>query len=244
MFVSVDMDNLRILHKHHEQETLGALAWLEAPNLSVRIENTELPQFLNSLTQLELATLYRNSTGSEAPSTAVTEVGREAFLRELLAVLCIHMKPTLALLPEVEAQIGAVTEELYLGTPFKYALGAKRPARFVELFPLTAPVPTDSAVQAAILSAPKRVVAVAAAVTQAPRATPAAPGVRQRTGGAKAIVWEHADKVWEAAGKPNDVPTVLVLRKQMMDELEPKGIKRTSCSSELGNWMKARLAMA
>lgn len=63
-----------------------------------------------------------------------------------------------------------------------------------------------------------------------------------RSGGVRSVIWGHADRVWEAAGKPNDKAVVLQLRKQMMAELEELGVKKTSSSNELGNWMKARIA--
>lgn len=60
--------------------------------------------------------------------------------------------------------------------------------------------------------------------------------------GNKAIIWEIADTMWEAAGKPFDKPVVLALRKTMMNELEfTHGIKKTSSSNELGSWMKTRV---
>lgn len=62
-----------------------------------------------------------------------------------------------------------------------------------------------------------------------------------RASGVRAIIWDHADKVWSAAGSPSDKATVLALRKQMMAELENQGVKRTSSSNELGNWMKTRI---
>ena len=49
------------------------------------------------------------------------------------------------------------------------------------------------------------------------------------------------DQLWEKAGKPMDAKVVLALRKTCMDELEAQALaKRSSASSELGNWMKAR----
>ena len=62
-----------------------------------------------------------------------------------------------------------------------------------------------------------------------------------RTAGVRGVIWDHADKVWEAAGKPTNKGVVMALRKQMMTELEGMGVKRTSSSNELGNWMKARV---
>lgn len=73
-----------------------------------------------------------------------------------------------------------------------------------------------------------------------PAANPAPAAPPAPRGGGRALIWAHMDKIWEAAGKPTQASTVLALRKRCMDELEPQGVKRTSASSELGNWMKAR----
>ncbi len=56
-------------------------------------------------------------------------------------------------------------------------------------------------------------------------------------------IWQFADAQWEASGKPMDKKVVLALRKAMMPQLEKEyGIKVTTSSNELGNWMKARVA--
>src|SRR3546814_11245710 len=66
-----------------------------------------------------------------------TTLFRSQVLREMLAMIVYdHMPPTLALAAEVEAQVTAVEEDLYNGIPWKYALGAKVPAKAIDLFPL------------------------------------------------------------------------------------------------------------
>ncbi len=56
-------------------------------------------------------------------------------------------------------------------------------------------------------------------------------------------IWAVGDAIWEAAGKPTDKKVVLKLRKVAMEQLEKEfGVKVTTSSNELGNWMKARLA--
>lgn len=61
------------------------------------------------------------------------------------------------------------------------------------------------------------------------------------TGGTRLTIWDHADAVWKEAGSPTDPAAVLELRKRMMNELELKGVKRTTSSNELGVWMRERL---
>lgn len=65
---------------------------------------------------------------------------------------------------------------------------------------------------------------------------------RERQAGTGGQIWKRADELWAAAGSPKDQKVVLKLRKEWMGILEGEGIKRTTSSSELGQWMKARLA--
>jgi hypothetical protein len=60
-------------------------------------------------------------------------------------------------------------------------------------------------------------------------------------GGVMSVIWEHADIVWAKAGSPLDVPTIMKLRRAMMDDLEEQGIKRNTASNGLGAWMKTKL---
>lgn len=77
--------------------------------------------------------------------------------------------------------------------------------------------------------------------TPAPEKRSSTPTVRKTgpslpRGGNKAVIWDVADMIWDNANSPKDKPTVLKLRRAIMDHLEGQGIKRTSASSELGKW--------
>ena len=239
MFVSIDMDTLQFLHKHHDQMVLGGLSFLEAPHHSIRNENVNSEHFLLGMTALEIRMLYRNTTG-EDPTGSDDRV-----MREMLAMVATdHMPPTLALAAEVEAQIAAVEDDLHNGIPWKYALGAKVPAKAMELFPLHCkPLDAVDKHKCATLAPQRRAAREApkprAPVAPAPSAS-AAP--KQRASSVRPTIWAVADEMWGAAGKPTDKTVVLELRKKMYDVLEEKhGVKRTSSSNELGNWMKDRL---
>ena len=239
MFVSVDMDTLQFLHKHHDQEVLSGLSFLEAPHHSVRNENTNSENFLIGMTPLEIRMLYKNTTGEDLTGSD------DQILREMLAIVVNdHMPPTLALAAEVEAQVAAVEDDLYKGIPWKYALGAKVPAKSIDLFPFHCKTLDAVDKHKASQQAPQR-----RAKREAPKPpTPTAPApspcpaLKQRASSVRPQIWAVADEMWVAAGSPKEVAAVLALRKQMMGVLEEKhGIKKTSSSNELGNWMKARL---
>ena len=239
MFVSIDMDTLQFLHKHHDQFTLNGLSFLEAPHHSVRNENVNNPNFLLGMTPLEIRMLYRNTTGEDVTGSD------DMVLRQMLAMIVAdHMPPTLALHDEVEAQVKAVEDDLYNGIAWKNALGAKKPAQAMELFPLHCkPLDAVDKHKAATLApqhrSPRTAPKAPTPVAPAPSAS-AAP--KARASSVRPVIWSVADEMWAAAGSPTDVPVVLALRKQMMGILEEKhGVKKTSSSNELGNWMKARL---
>jgi hypothetical protein len=239
MFVSIDMDNLVFLHKHHEHDTLSALSWLECgTTVSITVESTDRAHFLSKMSSLDLAILYRNTTGA-----SVVTVGNDNLaLRQHLAELVDHMPPTLALAEEVQQQVLAVEDRLHAGERFKYALGARTPAAPQELFPLRAPPLTEGQLTASAARALGRMAAPAAANTAGTAESAPKPALKARASSVKPEIWAHADKVWEEVGRPTDRAVVMELRKRMMKELEEqKGIKRTSSSNELGNWMKDRV---
>lgn len=61
-------------------------------------------------------------------------------------------------------------------------------------------------------------------------------------GGTSNLIWDVADEIWIAAGKPKDQKVVLTLRKTIMVELEKlHGVKKNTASNELGKWNKARI---
>lgn len=240
MFVSIDMDTLQFLHKHHDQFTLNGLSFLEAPHHSIRNENVDSEHFLIGMTPLEIRMLYKNTTGEDVTGSD------DRVLREMLAMIVAdHMPPTLAIQGEVDAQIKAVEDDLYNGIPWKYALGAKKPAQAMDLFPLHCkPLDAVDKHKAATLAPQRRAERSAPKPRATPESAPSAPAApKARASSVRPVIWAVADEMWEAAGKPTDKTVVLELRKKMMVELEEKkGVKRTSSSNELGNWMKARLA--
>lgn len=240
MFVCVDMDNLQFIHKHREHEVVSGLAYLEACDRSTTVDNTEREHFLINLTPLDLRILYRNTTAEDITGTDDTVV------REMLAeIVDNHIKASLVVPAELELQIAAVIDDLEKGIPWKYSLGAKRPAKQDQLFSLHCkPLPPVTAQQAAARAPQQRAQRAAPKARAAPVAPPQAAPVRKaRAHSVRPTIWAVADAMWQAEGSPTDKTVVLELRKKMMVELEEKhGVKRTSSSNELGNWMKERLA--
>lgn len=239
MFVSIDMDNLQFAHKHPNRDVVSALAWLEMPDKSTRVENTDREYFLANMTGLDLRILYRNTTGLDITGTD------HIVVREMLATLVEgNLKPVFADLTELEAQVALVSTDLYDGIPWKYALGSKRPAKQEELFGLRCePLAPNETVNAAARAPQRRKPALPTYAAPSAAPPPQPPTAQKaRMPSVRPVVWAVADRLWEEAGKPMDVKVVLELRKRMMAVLESEnGIKKTSSSNELGNWMKTRI---
>lgn len=245
MYVCIDRDNMQFLAKHPDHTRLSHLANIEAAHVSVFIAPCDDPRDFNQFTDLELRLLYRHTTGGD-PSTAH---------RPMMLAHCVALAQQL---PEreingfdVEVQSNSIPDDDKTGR-YAYVPGASKPQRKADLFEperLTcqqswsteqvsefAKRAPQAAIAAAGTSAPSAPRSPAARPGAGAAATPAAP-----RGGGRQVIWAHMDQIWEKAGKPTDIKIVLGLRKSCMDELEALNLaKRSSASSELGNWMKAR----
>jgi hypothetical protein len=236
MFISIDMDKLVFLHKADDHEALSALSWLECgQHVSVVVENTAREHFLRKMSRIDLCVLYKNTTGANL----VTQDSN--ILREQLKAL-VDATPAAPIdKGELLAQVAAVDDRIHAGERFSYARGAKLPAQPQELFPLKARPLSDCELMAAAGRAP--VEALAREDELPPPPPPPTPVVKVRAVGVRPVIWAHADRGWEAAGKPTDRTVVLALRKTWMKELEvEKGIRAATASNELGAWMKERLS--
>lgn len=239
MFVCVDMDNLQFIHKHRVHEIVSGLAFLEACDRSTLVDSTDNERFLLHLNQIQVRTLYRNTTGEDITGTP------DIVVRELLATLVPKLPTSLVILEDLEAQIAAVEDDLHNGLPWKYSFGAKKPVPLERLLSLHCKPPSPDESASAALRAPQ-LRAERSAPKPLAAAAPApqpAPVRRVRAHSVRPVIWDVADRMWREAGSPKDKAVVLELRKKMMAELEEKhSVKRTSSSNELGNWMKDRLA--
>lgn len=243
MHVAVDLQNLKFTHISTSAEALQGLVYLEGVTLkNVLFDNTKREGFLDRLTSLEMGMLYRNTTSREFLPT-----DSDLTRREVLAQIVEASTPRKVNIDEMDAQIEHAEPELCSPTSevqFKYVSGAKVP-QVVDggLFPITAAPMTPAQMTTAAQQATQRRKERAAPTPAPPPATkPTAPTIRARGTSVRPIVFSVADAMWESAGKPTDRAVVLALRKEMMDVLETeKGIKRTSSSNMLGDWMKERV---
>jgi len=244
MYILIDRERMVLLHKHASLYVLADVAWIECHNSAYCIFGVDDATGFRDFTDMELRMLYHNITG--------LDYGNRFNRTQLLQILYdLTSRISESDINAVEAERQA--EHVAEGDERKwiYVRGAKRPAEKPDLF---APAcrrasrseSEEERAKAGELPALKRKVRPRSPSTGGDRPAPAtqqrAPGASgPKRGTAKAIIWATADKLWEEAGKPTDKPTILALRKQIMDTLEnDEAIKRASSSSELGVWHKTR----
>lgn len=223
MYVSLDMQNMRIVHKHSSVNAVCGLVHIEPPDVAVNV--CPIDMTVKHKTDLEIKLLFRSCFPGQADHMPVSDMKSK--------ILQFAEEFPVTDLDELEVKRQADSIRDGDKKAYKYVKGSFRASRPAELFAdatgdavrASATVPASSAAR------PVRPAAAPRAATGAPRAS----GVREK-------IWAVADRMWEEAGKPTEKSTVLALRKDIMNALEQDGVKRTSSSNELGNWQKARIA--
>lgn len=222
MYVSLDMQNMRIVHKHSSVNAVCGLVHIELPDVAVNV--CPIDMTVKHKTDMEIKMLFRSCFPGQADHIPVSEMKSK--------ILQFAEEFPVTDLDELEVKRQADSIRDGDKKAYKYVKGSFRASRPAELFAdatgdaarASATVPASSAAR------PVRPAAAPRAATGAPRAS----GVREK-------IWAVADRMWEEAGKPTEKSTVLALRKDIMNALEQDGVKRTSSSNELGNWQKARI---
>lgn len=242
MYISINRKAGRFVHKHDSLRTVCDLDFIQGGAHDVfPIESSG---FVRDYTQDDLQRLYRNTTGGD------NSPYQGDALRNVLAELATRFPSTDANSFEADRQAHWIeTFASWRSSDedgsFQYVRGAGKPAKAsAQLEPpalvtLTREEAATAAVRKRVPPAPVHEPVVTAAT---PVTTPA-PRVRVVTGGlrvgkTRTTIWEVADKMWGDAGSPNDKPTVLALRKKIMEALEQMGIKRSTSSNELGAWQR------
>jgi hypothetical protein len=239
MHCSIEMNTLKVLHVSYSAYVTTTLAFLEKlpPPYDILFENTANGSFLHGLTTSELQKLYKNLTDKDIDAGAGNRV-----IRAAIAHVVNNLPVRQAVNSELQSQYEYTVENP--GPIYRYVLGSTIPAVPDQgLWPVKGTHLSLAEFEAAQADAARlterEAPTTAAPAKQAPSRPAAAP-----TGGSRPAIWAHADKVWEAAGKPTDQGVVLKMRKQMMIDLEAEGIKKSTSSTALGDWMKARLSGA
>lgn len=216
MYVSLDMQNMKIVHKHSSVNAVCDLVHIELPDVAVNV--CPINMTVKHKTDMEIKMLFRSCFPGQADHIPVA--GMKSKILQFAEEFPVTDLDEL----EVKRQADSIRDGDKKA--YKYVKGSFRASRPAELFADA----TGDAVRAGAT-----VPASGAARTVRPAAAQRASGVREK-------IWAVADRMWEEAGKPTEKSTVLALRKDIMNALEQDGVKRTSSSNELGNWQKARIS--
>ena len=222
MYVSLDMQNMRIVHKHSSVNAVCGLVHIELPDVAVNV--CPIDMTVRHKTDMEIKMLFRSCFPGQADHMPVAEMKTK--------ILQFAEEFPVTDLDELEVKRQADSIRDGDKKAYKYVKGSFRASRPAELFADATgdAVRAGATVPASSAARPVRPAAAPRAATGSPRAS----GVREK-------IWAVADRMWEEAGKPTEKSTVLALRKDIMNALEQDGVKRTSSSNELGNWQKARI---
>ena len=223
MYVSLDMQNMRIVHKHSSVNAVCGLVHIELPDVAVNV--CPIDMTVKHKTDMEIKMLFRSCFPGQADHMPVAEMKSK--------ILQFAEEFPVTDLDELEVKRQADSIRDGDKKAYKYVKGSFRASRPAELFADA----TGDAVRAGAT-----VPAIGAARSVRPAAAPRAATGAPRASGVREKIWAVADRMWEEAGKPTEKSTVLALRKDIMSALEQDGVKRTSSSNELGNWQKARIA--
>jgi hypothetical protein len=231
VYILIDRQHLRVCHKHRDHNVVNALAHIELAHCRTSVFRIDTLCRFPDFTDYELIMLYQQSTGHKFAGFS------EFHLRELVLSMVREIPESDVVPSEVLAQAATIPDK-DKGF-FRYVKGAKVPAALHGLYEPD----TLAATHAAALQG----IAGVKAEPPEPEPTPVAATIRSTApaaprGGSRATIFEVADKMWEAAGSPRDLQTVLALRKQMMTTLEAEhGIKKSTSSTALGDWQKQRI---
>lgn len=241
MFVALDLERCVILPYRGHLYPLADVVHIEVPyHHRLHITGLDHSAFIG-VSELHLVKLYKNLTGKNN-----TVYGQR--LRNVLRTMCERY--TAFSEPDIiKADAQAAKVQAQRSTRHKYnpegmtattmpndwlpaGIKMAQLADEVDASNVCPPVPPPPPPGTRVAPPPR-----AARVPGVPR-EPGAPRA-PRTSGVRDTIHTVATAMWEAAGKPSDIPSILKLRKEIMVELEAKHeVKRNTSSNELGNWQK------
>lgn len=241
MYISLNRDKMQFLHKHENFRVVCDLDFIEAPRQHVDVAPVDCKTFLRYCTDLELQLLYRNTTGGEDSRYHGDQ------LRSVITELAERF-PVSDVNPfEADQQAASLGKDGH-HEPHVYVKGATRAAKPGDLYAPSVLKGTLTEDEAAIAARRRPAPAILPGITKSPpkhtKVDPSAANVvtaPRKAGKTTSTIWGLADRMWEEAGKPKELSTVLHLRKKIMDALEKINIPRSTSSSSLGNWQKARI---
>lgn len=240
MYVLIDGDNMRALAKHPNWQRLHDYGILTCSECSIVLP-LEPDAFKSEFDDTQLQLLYINTTGN---------MDGAGYARNVVCQILVYYFNKMQ-----ETQIGENSD-----SQAQWAIDSDRQGSC--LYSSSAPYPIVHDGEAPFFKtlpdhAGESAIEAGAPVSVTPGTQPAwrpgrdtsstaAPSSGERStapraSGTRDIIFEVADNMWEAAGKPTDPKVVLALRKEIMNALEAQGVKRNTSSNTLGAWQKERI---
>jgi hypothetical protein len=234
LYISIDLNKLRFLHKHESFNVVATLDYIAC--VETNLSPVDSPASFSGLTDQDLSLLYRHTTGAERPPV----VGDS--LRMVLVELAERFPVTDADPDEVEAQASHI-ESTRVGGREKYAYvkGSRVPKRTDDVL-FAADIPfTDSEARSAVQKHGQRLQQRAAALAAAtPAPSPSAPAAPRKAAtasrprsGVCGQIWEMLDK--ERAEK-NEIPT----RNRVKELAAQFGWNPSTASVQFAAWRREK----
>ncbi len=251
MYAAINREDMSFLWVNESYNDLANLAWIESVNdCTCIVPAAEVDGYM-VFTHMELKTLYRNTTGTEAPYKLDYE------LQVALSQIAAEFKPVTTISEELEIQACSVVRGD--GKKRRYVRFAKVP-QIVEsdyvpamLTGAANPLTIQEGIQAHLKAkhnyetaykarqqvlAEQRVNEPVKPKTTSTHKTK--PGAAPKGGITKAV-WDYADELWEAAGKATDINTVKELRATLVSKLVSDGFSKSTVGVQYGKWKKSRI---
>jgi len=240
MYVLIDGDNMRALAKHPNWQRLHDYGILTCSECSIVLPLDE-DSIKKEFDNVQLQLLYINTTGNTDGATYARNV-----VCRILVYYFNKMQET-QIGENSDSQANWAIGEDRQGSCL-YSPTGDRPIVHDGEAPYFQSLPDHSGEAAIEAGAPVQVTPGTQPAWRPGRDTSAATaqssGERStapRASGTRDVIFEVADAMWEAAGKPTDKSEILKLRKEMMNTLEAQGVKRNTSSNTLGSWQKERI---
>jgi hypothetical protein len=245
MYISLNMKDMRVMHKHPSINVISNLVYLEAPKERCNISSLDM--CLYKLTDLELKLLYKNTIGDDKYPNELAKI--------LLGYIAAYV-PVTDVIPEelakFAATVGPNDKKTYkyikgqftsfvsptvldhpVSTPRNYpepppAFFPKKPSILDDLND-DDPIPTEADItifesQGKNLTKPQRT----------PRDPFTGPSSRPKEGSTTGKVWDIADELFVTIKDDKQ------LRKAVIERCTKEGINSSTTSVQFGKWKSAR----
>jgi hypothetical protein len=248
MYISIDRDKTRFMHKHADFTTVCELDYIGQVIKRTDVEPiTEGTHFLMHWTEYELRLLYHKSvTGDNVKEPKCPHAG--AVLRAVLLEMAQRLPETDADPDEASAQAAWIEERLNKGddvSDYQYVRGSKTPGRKASLFAHTACaiLPpeeaakvahariTAQATRASALAHAQASAAAQAAVSAPAQPKPARPSAGTPRSGVCKAIWEALDA---ERARINEIPDRAFIKAQAASN----GWNASTASVQYAAWRK------